>query len=75
MQQAHDLIDSLMLFRFGASWCIITNMTFALMDRLFLFRSHGLPFYGELGRIRPVSQAYYETEKLFFCGDLGTTEK
>jgi len=29
-----------------------------------------LPFYGKLGRIRPVSQAYYESEKLFFGGDL-----
>ena len=23
-------------------------------------------FYGKLGRIRPVTQAYYESEKLFF---------
>jgi GxxExxY protein len=27
-------------------------------------------FYGKLGRIRPVTQAYYESEKLFFGGAL-----
>jgi hypothetical protein len=40
------------------------------MYRFLLCRSHTLYFYDKLGRIRPVSQAYYETEKLFFCGDL-----
>jgi len=29
-----------------------------------------LPFYGKLGRIRPVTQAYYQSEKLFFGKDL-----
>ena len=66
MQQAHDLIDGLMLFRFGASRRILTSMTLALMDWFLLCCSHGLRFYGKLGRVRPVSQAYYESEKLFF---------
>ena len=69
MQQAQNLIDGLMLFCLGASWRILTSMTLALMYGLFLYCSHGLQFYGKLGRVRPVSQAYYETEKLFFCGD------
>ncbi|HEY4714576.1 MAG TPA: hypothetical protein VIH30_10110, partial [Aquirhabdus sp.] len=29
-----------------------------------------MPFYGKLGRIRPVTQAYYQSEKLFFGKDL-----
>ena len=70
MQQAQDLVDGLMLFRFGASWCLLTSMTWALMDVFLLGCSHGLQFYGKLGRVRPVSQAYYEPEKLFFCRDL-----
>jgi hypothetical protein len=69
MQQAQDLIDGLMLFRFGASRRILTSMTWALLDGLLLGCSHGLRFYGKLGRVQPVSQAYYESEKLFFCGD------
>jgi hypothetical protein len=68
MQQADDLIDSLMLFRFGASGRILTSMTWALMYWCLLCCSHGLRFYGKLGRVRPVSQAYYESEKLFFGG-------
>jgi len=40
------------------------------MDGFLLGCSHGLQFYGKLGRVRPVSQAYYESEKLFFCRDL-----
>jgi hypothetical protein len=67
MQQADDLIDGLMLFRFGTSGRILTSMTEALMDWYLLYCSHGLRFYGKLGRVRPVSQAYYESEKLFFC--------
>src|SRR5574341_1545369 len=59
-----------MLFRFGASRCILTSFTLALMYGLLLCCSHGLRFYGKLGRVQPVSQAYYESEKLFFCGDL-----
>jgi len=39
------------------------------MDGFLLGCSHGLQFYGKLGRVRPVSQAYYESEKLFFCRD------
>ena len=70
MQQAQDLVDGLMLFRFGASWCLLTSMTGTLMYVLLLGCSHGLQFYGKLGRVRPVSQAYYESEKLFFCRDL-----
>ena len=69
MQQAQDLVDGLMLFRFGASWCLLTNMTGTLMYELLLGYSHGLRFHGKLGRVRPVSQAYYESEKLFFCRD------
>jgi len=70
MQQADDLIDGLMLFRFGASRCIFTSITLALMDWFLLCHSQGLRFYGKLGRVRPVSQAYYESEKLFFGGAL-----
>jgi hypothetical protein len=70
MQQAQDLVDGLMLFRFGASRRILTSRTFALMYWFLLCSSHGSQFYGKLGRIRPASQAYYESEKLFFCGDL-----
>jgi hypothetical protein len=40
---------------------------------LLLGCSHGLSFYGKLGRIQPVLQAYYKTEKLFFCGGLVVT--
>ena len=69
MQQADDLIDGLMLFRFGASRRILTSMTLTLMDGVLLCCSHGLQFYGKLSRVRPVLQAYYESEKLFFCGD------
>lgn len=72
MQQADDLIDGLMLFRFGASRCILTSTTLTLMDGFLLCCSHGLQFYGKLSRVRPVSQAYYESEKLFFCRDLVT---
>jgi hypothetical protein len=32
-----------------------------------------LRFYGKLGRARPVPQAYYESEKLFFGGALPTS--
>jgi hypothetical protein len=71
MQQADDLIDGLMLFRFGASRCIFTSITLALMDWFLLCHSQGLRFYAKLGRVRPVSQAYYESEKLFFGGALG----
>jgi hypothetical protein len=70
MQQAQDLVDGLMLFRFGTSGCLLTSRTWALMYGLLLGCSHGLRFYGKLGRVRPVSQAYYESEKLFFCRDL-----
>jgi len=70
MQQAQDLVDGLMLFRFGASGCLLTSMTWALMDVFLLGGSHGLQFYAKLGRLRPVSQAYYESENLFFCHDL-----
>ena len=69
MQQAQDLVDGLMLFRFGASWRFLTIMTEALMYGFLLGCSHGLQFYGKLGRVRPVLQAYYESEKLFFCRD------
>jgi hypothetical protein len=68
MQQADDLIDGLMLFRFGASRRILASMTLTLRDGFLFCGSHGLRFYGKLGRVRPVSQAYYESEKLFFCG-------
>src|SRR5574341_1376201 len=64
-----------MLFRFGASRCILTSFTLALMYGLLLCCSHGLRFYGKLGRVQPVSQAYYESEQLFFCGDLANTYK
>jgi hypothetical protein len=37
---------------------------------LLLGRFHSLKFYGKLGRVQPVFQAYYKTEKLFFCGAL-----
>ena len=70
MQQADDLMDGWMLFRFGASRRILTRMALALMDGFLLCCSHGLQFYGKLSRVRPVSQAYYESEKLFFCRDL-----
>ena len=70
MQQAQDLIDGLMLFRFGASRRNLTSMTLALMNWV-LYCSHGLRLYDNLGRVRPVSQAYYESEKLFFGGALG----
>lgn len=66
MQQADDLIDGLMLFRFDTLGRILTSMTGALMYWYLLCCSHGLRFYGKLGRVRPVSQAYYESEKLFF---------
>jgi len=66
MQQAQDLVDGLMLFRFGASGCLLASRTWALMDVFLLSWSHGSQFYGKLGRVRPVSQAYYESEKLFF---------
>ena len=69
MQQAQDLIDGLMLFRFGASRRNLTSMTLALMNWV-LYCSHGLRLYDNLGRVRPVSQAYYESEKLFFGGAL-----
>jgi hypothetical protein len=59
----------LMFFRFGASRCILASMALTLMDEFLLCGSHGLRFCGKLGRVRPVSQAYYESEKLFFCGD------
>jgi hypothetical protein len=72
MQQAEDLIDGLVLFRFGAPRRIPTSMTLTLMDGFLLGGSHGLRFCGKLGRVRPVSQAYYESEKLFFCRDLNT---
>ena len=75
MQQAQDLVDVLMLFRFGASWCLLTSLTWALMDVFLLGCSHGLQFYAKLGRVRPVSQAYYESEKLFFCRDLDSQSK
>jgi hypothetical protein len=68
MQQADDLIDGLMFFRFGASRRILASMTLTLMDGFLLCGSHGLRFCGKLGRVRPVSQAYYESEKLFFGG-------
>jgi hypothetical protein len=68
MQQAQDLMDGLMFFRFGASRRILTSLTSALMDGFFLCCSHGLRLYSKLGRVRPVSQAYYESEKLFFGG-------
>jgi hypothetical protein len=51
MQQAQDLIDGLMLFRFGASRCILTSRTLALMYWLLLCSFHGLRFYGKLGRV------------------------
>ena len=49
-------------------------MTWAWMDWFLLCCFHGLPFDGKLGRVRPASQAYYESEKLFFCGDLVVKE-
>jgi hypothetical protein len=74
MQQAQDLIDGLMLFRCSASRRILTSMTLALMYGFLLCGFHSLNFYGKLGRARPVSQAYYKSEKLFFCGDLVVIE-
>ena len=71
MQQADDLIDGLMFFCLGASRRILASMTLTLMDGFLLCGSHGLHFCGKLGRVRPVSQAYYESEKLFFGGALG----
>jgi hypothetical protein len=70
MQQAHDVIYGLMLFRFRTSGCHPTSITLALMYRFLFCGSHGLQLHSKLGRVGPVSQAYYETEKLFFCGDL-----